>query len=76
MSVSAEDPKKWTQARIAVALGVGQDTISDWLDISIMGGHKANIDARLSVTTEDKTIIIEQVADGVTQKQIAAEESA
>ena len=73
MSVSAEDPKKWTQARIAVALGVGQDTISDWLEISIMGGHKANIDARLTVSAEAKKVIIEQSAEGVTQKQIAAD---
>ena len=71
--LKSEDPKKWTQARIAVALGVGQDTISDWLETSIMGGHKACIDARLSVNAESKTIIIEQSADGVTQKQIAAD---
>ena len=73
MSVSAEDPKKWTQARIAVALGVGRKTVDDWFESSFGGSAKARLDARLSVTTEDKTTIIEQVAEGISQKQIAAD---
>ena len=71
--LKAEDPKKWTQAKIAVALGVGQQTVNDWFDTSFTGSGKACIDARLSVTAEDKTIIIEQVAEGVSQKQLAAD---
>ena len=73
MSVSAEDPKKWTQAKIAVALGVDQATIARWMDTSNMQTHKASIDARLSVNAEAKSVIIEQSAEGVTQKQLAAD---
>ena len=65
--------KKWTQAKIAVALGVNGDTVGTWLDISNPKDRKANIDARLSVTAEAKSVIIEQSAEGVAQKQLAAD---
>ena len=68
-----EPPKKWTQAKIAVALGVGRQTVTDWFDISIAGSGNAYIDARLSVTAEAKSVIIEQSAEGVAQKQLAAD---
>ena len=68
-----EHSKKWTQAKIAVALGVNGDTVGTWLDISNPKDRKANIDARLSVTAEAKSVIIEQSAEGVTQKQLAAD---
>ena len=73
MSVSAEDPKKWTQARIAVALGVSRATVENWFESSNDKSVKARLDARLSVTTESTTIIIEQVAEGISQKQLAAD---
>ena len=60
-------------ARIAVALGVDQATIARWMDTSNMQTHKASIDARLSVNAEAKSVIIEQSAEGVTQKQLAAD---
>ena len=71
--LKAEDPKKWTQAKIAVALGVNGDTVGTWLDTSNPKDRKACIDARLSVTAEAKSVIIEQSAEGVAQKQIAAD---
>jgi transcriptional regulator with XRE-family HTH domain len=73
MSVSAEDPKKWTQARIAVALGVSRATVENWVESSNDKSVKARLDARLSVNAESKTIIIEQSAEGISQKQIAAD---
>ena len=69
----AEDPKKWTQAKIAVALGVGQQTVDDWFKSSFTGSGKARLDARLSVNAEAKSVIIEQVAEGISQKQLAAD---
>jgi len=45
--LKSEDPKKWTQAKIAVALGVGRQTIYDWLDTSNAGDGKASNDARV-----------------------------
>ena len=71
--MSAEDPKKWTQARIAVALGVSRATVENWVDTSNDKSVKACIDARLSVNAEAKSVIIEQSAEGISQKQIAAD---
>ena len=57
----------------AVALGVGQKTVGDWFKSRFSGTAKARLHARLSVSAEDKTIIIEQIAEGVSQKQLAAD---
>lgn len=64
---------RWTQAKIAVALGVSRATVENWVDISNDKSVKANIDARLSVNAEAKSVIIEQSAEGVAQKQLAAD---
>ncbi len=70
--LKAEDPKKWTQPKIAVALGVSQFTISQWMDFSNIGSNKAKLDARIIVTPEKKAEIPELIAAGIPQKQIAA----
>jgi len=68
-----EDPKKWTQAKIAVALGVSRTVVESWLDISNDKSVKAYNDARLSVSSDDKKEIVEQVLDGKPQSQVAAD---
>ena len=37
-----EDAKKWTQAKVAEALGVDQATVSRWFDIPNMQTHKGS----------------------------------
>ena len=67
-----EDPKKWTLARIAVALGVRQKTVSEWLELSNIPSTKAK-DARLSLSAADKMVILEQAkAVGVSGKLVSS----
>jgi len=75
------DPKKYTQPRIAAALGVNQSTVSRWFDKgggSNMQPHKASAtngvpDSRVKIDPKQKPVIVERVASGDTQAQIAAD---
>ena len=56
-----------------MALGVTQQAVNQWFDISNTTACKANKDARLTISASDKTVIIEQAKKGTSQKQIAAD---
>lgn len=76
----AEDAKKWTQAKVAEALGVAQQTVSDWFPTvrSNTGAGKASKpkpDARTKVTPEGKQKAYERVVAGETQEQVAADDA-
>lgn len=73
-----EDPKKWTQQRIAQALGVAQNTVSDWFtkprsNIGADNTSKPKPDARVKVDPKHKPIIADRVASGESQEQVAAD---
>ena len=74
MQLKEEDPKKWTQQRIADCLGVAQQTVADWFDdISNTEAGKTYIDARLSIPKESIPDIVKRSDAGETQSQIAAD---
>jgi len=74
-----EDAKKWTQAKVAEALGVEQNTVSRWLDDnkSNIRSDKANNpappDARVKLNKAAKEVAVQQVKAGKTQAQVAAD---
>lgn len=72
-ALKEEDPKRWTQSRIAAALGVDRASVSRWLDISNVQTHKANTDARVSVPKQKRTEIVERLDAGEAQSQVAAD---
>ena len=54
-------------------MGVGQQTVDDWLGTSNTGSGKASNDARLSVSSAGKKTILEQAKKGTAQRQVAAD---
>ncbi len=74
----AEDKAKWTQSRIAEALGVDQTTVSRWFATTNMhvhnGCHSATVaDARIKVGPVAKSAIFQRADGGESQRQIAAD---
>lgn len=70
-----ENAKKWTQAKVAKALGVSRECVSAWFNRTINNGTstKANHrpDARLSLPKELRDEVIARVEKGETQQRIA-----
>jgi len=76
LALRAEDPKKWTQKRIAAALGVAQPTVAAWqLDgmRNIKPDNAHTPDARVKVPKDEKAKIAARVSDGEEQTQVAAD---
>jgi len=75
------DKRKWTQKRVAEVLGVGRQTVSDWFaDTSNAGtgntGSPSSApkpDARVKLNPAAKEEAAKRVAEGETQKQVAAD---
>lgn len=61
-----EDPKQWTQAAVAVALGVDQSTVSKWFSNTTNGNANSNgkPDARLTIPRDAKPEIVKRVLKG------------
>ena len=76
-----EDPKKWTQERLAQTFGVDQATVSRWVDEDGMHNMQThNVqrepekpDARVKLTKEGKAKAIERVKAGESITQVAAD---
>jgi len=67
----------WTQERIAPLLGVSQKTVSEWLN-NIPGYNakqQPKVDARVKLPPAAQAEIVERVAAGEEQRQVAAEYS-
>lgn len=63
-----------TQQQIAELLGVTQQCVAKWLDISNTTGCKADIpDARVKLTPDAKPVVMQRLADGDTQAEIASD---
>jgi len=61
------------QADIGAALGVAQNTVSDWLGVSNIGGDKAYADNRVKVPKEWQGLIFDRVESGEPQSHVAAD---
>lgn len=68
-----EDPKRWTQARVAAELGVSQPTVAAWLTTNISTDKGCKPDARVKLSAEAKRHAAEEVASGKSQTQVAAD---
>jgi len=74
-----EDAKKWTQTKVAGALGVARQTVAVWLaekgmrNASIGITHTPAPDAKVKVPAEQKPRIVERINSGETQAQVAAD---
>lgn len=71
----AEDARKWTQARVAAALGVARETVRNWFmpNGQKAKAHKPKPDARVKLSKEAKDEIAKRVRAGESQAQIAAD---
>ena len=79
----AEDKRKWTQAAVAIALGVARQTVTDWFEKTMpnAGSGKAHNqtpkndppDARVKVPAKEKPRVAERVKAGESQSQVAAD---
>jgi transcriptional regulator with XRE-family HTH domain len=74
-----EDKKKWTQAKVAAALGVSQQTVSDWFPKATTDTGSGNgckppprPDARTRLNAAAKRDAVAQVKAGKSQAQVAA----
>jgi DNA modification methylase/uncharacterized protein (DUF433 family) len=67
------NPQRWTQEALARLLGVGHQRISEWTSTSIAETGKACIDARVKVPAAAAPIIVERLANGEPQEQVAAD---
>ena len=61
------------QAAIGAALGVTQQAVQQWLDISNTRDGNSYIDNRVQVPKEWQGIILDRVGDGESQAQVAAD---
>lgn len=69
-----EDPKKNTQAKIAVQLGVAQNTVSDWFikKGSNIGSDNTSVpDARVKVPPKSKLVLAVRMQKGISEEIIA-----
>ena len=80
LALRKEDPVKNTHARIAALLGMGRQTVTDWLppdnndNISVAGSGNAYIPtAKVKIPPKEKPVIAERVESGETQQQVAAD---
>lgn len=76
-----EDPKKNTQKRVAMLLGVTQQCVAKWFSSSKENGTNTTScntsapppDARVKVNPTHKAVIAKRVAEGETSAQVAAD---
>jgi site-specific DNA-methyltransferase (adenine-specific) len=69
-----QDPKQWTEKRLAQLFGVSQPLIHEWLDTTNIRGDSSCIDARIKVGTEGKAEIVHRVLGlGESQRDVAAD---
>lgn len=74
-----QDPTTWTQEKLAVTFGVSQPLIAAWeaeWDMRIISPdnvHKPKPDARIKLSKDAKSAIVERVQAGEPQKQVAAD---
>lgn len=68
-----ENPKKYTQAKVAVMLGVSRETVRDW-EVTSNGGsaNGCKADARVKLPAAAVPVIVERVTAGEMQEQVAA----
>lgn len=68
-----QDPKKYTQRRVAEILGVGQQRVSDWLGAQTTGtgNTRPPPDARVKVPVEARPKLVERL-ETETVRQVAA----
>ena len=68
-----EDAKRWTQKRVAEALGVSHQTVSLWFGSNSSAGitSKPKPDARVKVPPERKPEIAERIEAGEDREQVA-----
>lgn len=71
-----QDPKKWTQAKLAAGFGVARETVRDWFTNN---GETANSskpatkpDGRVSLSKDQQAIVVQQLEAGESQQQVAA----
>lgn len=67
-----EDPKRWTQAKVAAELGVSQKTVSVWLGHSIPRNNVSKPDARVKVSPQAAQQAVAEVKAGKPKQQVAA----
>lgn len=75
-SLREEDAKKWTQAKVATALGIERSTVSRWFDTTSVKSHngsKPQPDARVKVNPAKRPEIAAAVKSGKPQAQVAAD---
>lgn len=82
-SLRSENPKKWTQAAIASALGIARETVRDWFETkSRRIGGSANPsknspapkpDARVKLSEAAQEKVFDRVEAGESQEQVAAD---
>lgn len=70
-----EDAKKWTQSKVAKALGVAQQTVADWLSNNTGAGKatKPKPDARVALSESAQNKAFDRVKAGESQSQVAAD---
>lgn len=74
-----EDAKRWTQKAVAKELGVARETVSAWWNRdNASNGASTNTctptpDARVKINPAQKPLILQRVAAGETQAQVAAD---
>lgn len=73
-----EDARKWTQKRVAAALGVAQQTVSDWFGEQRTtntgsGNACALPDARVKIAPAARPAVVAAIDAGMTQEQVAAD---
>lgn len=77
VALRKEDSKKWTQRKVAAALGVAQQTVADWFAVggipNTTSGNRNTIDARVTVPPAQHEVIAERVQAGESQEQVAAD---
>lgn len=68
-----EDHKYWTQNKLAEVIGYDRSTVSKWLTTNVTNHNSCKHDSRVKVDPREKPVIVERVASGETQTQIAAD---
>ena len=74
LQLKKDDPNRWTQEELSTLFAKPQSVISGWLDVPIIGSDIRNkTDARIKLSTQAKSEIVDRVKGGETQEQVAAD---
>ena len=64
----------WSQQRVADLLGVARQTVSDWDSMNTNAGSgKGSQDLRVTLTQSARQKVVELLAEGATQREVAAD---